>query len=149
MSISSRTAVAVHALTLLAQRGQDQLITSAEIADSLNGNPAAVRRLLGQLRTAGLVEATEGSAGGWRLTRPARRISLYDAYTAVEDGPLLAGHTHPPSDACVVGRNIITLLSTEFTEAERALQKRLQATTIATILDRIIQSEREAAAARH
>ncbi len=130
---------------MLAQRGQDQLLTSAEIADSLNSNPAAVRRLLSQLRRAGLVQATEGYGGGWRLTRPARRISLYDAYTAVEDGPLLAGHNHPPSEACVIGRNIIALLDTEFTEAERALQKRLQGTSIATILDRIIQAERASA----
>jgi Rrf2 family protein len=149
MSISSRTAVAVHALTLLTQRGQDQLLTSAEIADSLNCNAAGVRRLLSQLRNAGLVEATEGSGGGWRLTRPARKITLYDAYAAVEDGPLIAGHTRVPSEACVVGRNIITVLNTEFTEAERSLQRRLQGTSIATIHDRIIQAERESAAAQH
>lgn len=141
MSVSSRSAVAVHALTLLAHRGQDQLLTSAEIADSLNSNPAAVRRLLSQLRNAGLVVATEGNGGGWRLARPARRISLYDVYAAVETGPLLGGHTHPPSETCVVGRNIIALLDTEFTEAERALQKRLQGTSIAAVLDRIMQAE--------
>ena len=103
MSTSSRTAVAVHALTLLAQRGQDQLLTSAEIADSLNCNAAGVRRLLSQLRNAGLVQATEGSGGGWRLTRPARKITLYDAYAAVEDGAT-AGRSHPGAQRSLRGR---------------------------------------------
>ncbi len=149
MSISSRTAVAVHALTLLSQHSQDQLLTSAEIADSLNSNPAAVRRLLSRLRNAGLVEATEGSAGGWRLTRPARGSLSTTRTRRWRTEPLLAGHTHPPSEACVVGSNIVSLLDTEFAEAERALQRRLQGTNIATILDRVIESERESSAAPH
>ncbi len=146
MGMSSRSAVAIHALTLLSRRGQDQLLTSTEIAESLNSNPVAVRRILGQLRTAGLVEAAEGYGGGWRLTRPSRQISLYDAYAAVEDGPLLTGHAHPPSAACVVGRNITALLDAEFAEAEAALQRRLGRTSIASIRDRILDLERKTAA---
>ncbi|MFC7620215.1 Rrf2 family transcriptional regulator [Microlunatus sp. GCM10028923] len=145
MTLSSRTAVAIHTLTKLAQHGQDQLMTSAEIADSLNSNPVAVRRVLGQLRNAGLVESTEGYGGGWRLSRPARKISLYDAYAAVEVGPVLAGHVHPPNPGCVIGRHIATLLHTEFTAAESAMQQRLSRTSIADIHGSILDLEREAA----
>ncbi|GAB3743143.1 Rrf2 family transcriptional regulator [Microlunatus parietis] len=144
MTLSSRTAVAIHTLTKLAQHGQDQLLTSAEIADSLNGNPVAVRRILGQLRSAGLVESTEGYGGGWRLSRPARQISLYDAYAAVEPGPVLAGHTHPPNPGCVIGRHITTLLHSEFSAAETALQRRLSRTSIAAIHRSILDLETEA-----
>lgn len=144
MTLSSRTAVAIHTLTKLAQHGQDRLLTSAEIADSLNGNPVAVRRILGQLRTAGLVESTEGYGGGWRLSRPARQITLYDAYAAVETGPVLAGHVQPPNQGCVVGRHISALLHTEFSAAETALQQRLSRTTIAAIHQSILDLESEA-----
>ena len=142
MRMSSRCAVAIHALTLLARSGSTQLQSSAEIADSLASNPVAVRRLLGQLRDAGLVTSVEGFGGGWRLARPARDITLRDAYLAVEEGPLLPGHAHPPNEMCVVGRNMTELLDDEFRQAERALLDRLSHTTIATMHTRVLDRER-------
>ncbi|RLL70615.1 Rrf2 family transcriptional regulator [Streptomyces sp. Z26] len=145
--LSSRSAVAIHALTMLAHRGGGSL-TSTEIADSLAGNPVLVRRVLGRLRDAGLVRSTEGRGGGWSLCRAARDITLYDAYAAVEDGPVLSRHTHPPSDACEVGRHIGALLDAEFREAERALEERLGRTTVAALLSRVRSAEGPPATAR-
>lgn len=143
MRVSSRSAVAIHALTKLAGETGDRLVPSAEIAESLDSNPVLVRRILGRLRDASLVVAVEGAGGGWRLARPAKEISLYDAYAAVEDGPLLAGHAHPPSQQCVVGRHIQALLETEFAEAEHALRARLGRTTIATMHRGVVELDRE------
>ncbi|MEV4888192.1 Rrf2 family transcriptional regulator [Nonomuraea sp. NPDC055795] len=144
MSLSSRSAVAIHALTMLARWGE-RTLTSAEIADSLASNPVLVRRILGSLRDAGLVWATEGRGGGWSLARAARDITLYDAYRAVEAGPILSRHPHEPSDACEVGRNIQALLEVEFRDAERAMEERLGRTTIAYLLQRTLDIERELA----
>ncbi|QFG24629.1 Rrf2 family transcriptional regulator [Actinomadura sp. WMMB 499] len=144
MALSSRSAVAIHGLTFLARR-EDTPMTSAEIADSLASNPVLVRRVLGALRDAGIVWSAEGRGGGWRLARPAREITLLDAYTAVEEGPVLARHSHPPSDACAVGRHMMSLLETEFREAERALEERLDRTTIADLHQEVLNRERELA----
>lgn len=144
MALSSRTAVAVHGLTLLA-RNEGGSMTSAEIADSLASNPVLVRRVLGALRDAGIVRSTEGRGGGWQLTRPAREITLFDAYTAVETGPVIARHSHPPSEACAVGRHMISLLEVELREAERALEERLTRTTIAHLHREVLNRERELA----
>ncbi|PRY60573.1 Rrf2 family transcriptional regulator [Glycomyces artemisiae] len=142
MSISSRSAVAIHALTMLA-RWEERTLTSGEIADSLESNPVLVRRILGSLRDADLAHSTEGRGGGWRLARPPRSITLYDAYAAVETGPVLAGHPHPPSRECEVGRNIQALLEDEFREAQRAMEERLGRTTIADLVNRVLEKERE------
>ncbi|MGW1682768.1 RrF2 family transcriptional regulator [Saccharopolyspora sp. NPDC002376] len=142
MGLSSRSAVAIHALTMLA-RWSDKSLTSAEIADSLASNPVLVRRILGSLRDADLVQSTEGRGGGWILARTAREITLHDAYTAVEAGPVLSRLPHPPSDACEVGRNMQALLEAEFQDAERAMKERLSRTTIADLVQQVLAIERK------
>ncbi|WP_167115542.1 Rrf2 family transcriptional regulator [Amycolatopsis viridis] len=146
VAVSSRSAVAIHALTMLA-RWNDRSLTSAEIADSLASNPVLVRRILGSLRNAGLVWSTEGRGGGWSLARTPREITLHDAYAAVEEGRILSRHAHPPSDACEVGRNISAVLEVEFRDAERAMEERLGRTTIADLLRRMLAIEHELASA--
>ncbi|MEE1735364.1 Rrf2 family transcriptional regulator [Streptomyces sp. BE147] len=148
MSVSSRSAVAIHALTMLG-RWRDHSLTSAEIAESLASNPVLVRRILGSLRDAGLVWSTEGRNGGWSLARPAREITLHDAYTAVEAGPVLSRHPHPPSAECEVGRNMQALLEVEFRDAERAMEERLGRTTIAHLVQQVLAGERELAQRNH
>lgn len=144
MGLSSRSAVAIHALTMLARWGERSL-TSAEIADSLASNPVLVRRILGSLRDAGLVWSTEGRGGGWSLARAPREITLYDAYSAVEEGPILSRHAHPPSDACEVGRHMQNVLDAEFRDAEHAMKERLGRTTVAHLLQQVLAAEREVA----
>ncbi|MFF4490531.1 RrF2 family transcriptional regulator [Streptomyces sp. NPDC001544] len=135
--LSSRSAVAIHALAMLAHRHEGSL-TSAEIADSLESNPVLVRRILGRLRDAHLVWSTEGRGGGWSLARAPRDITLYDAYAAVEEGQIFSRHTRPPSRACEIGRTIGDLLDVEFQSAERALEEQLARTTIAGLLQQIL-----------
>jgi Rrf2 family protein len=142
VALSGRCAVAIHALTMLARWEQDEhLLTSGEIAESLESNPVLVRRILGALRDAGLVTSVEGRGGGWRLVRPAEEITLLDAYLAVEEGPVLPLHPHPPSSSCVVGRNMQALLEVEFAEAERAMADRLRQRTIAYLLRQILRRD--------
>lgn len=123
-------------------RWDDRSLTSAEIADSLASNPVLVRRILGSLRDADLVWSTEGRGGGWSLVRTPGEITLYDAYIAVEEGPILSRHAHPPSNACEVGRHMHNLLDTEFRDAEEAMKERLGRTTIAHLVQQVLASER-------
>lgn len=134
--------MAIHALTMLGRR-EDRARTSAEVADSLASNPVLVRRILGSLRDAGLVRSTEGRLGGWRVARSPREITLRDAYAAVEEGPILSRHPHPPNQACEVGRHMQAVLEHEFREAERAMEERLGRTTIADLVQQTIARERE------
>ncbi|WP_229370890.1 Rrf2 family transcriptional regulator [Umezawaea beigongshangensis] len=147
MALSSRTAAALHALTLLARRQES--LTSTTIAASMASNPVLVRRILGSLRDAGLVHSTEGRGGGWSLARAPREITLHDAYTAVEKGPVLTRHAHPASGTCDVGRHMHALLDAQFREAEQAMEERLGRTTVADLVQQVLAKGRELAHQDH
>lgn len=142
MSVSSRSANALHALTMLA-RWRGRTLTSAEIAESLVSNPVLVRRFLGSLRTAGLVTSTEGRHGGWTLAREPHQIALLDVYKAVEVGPVLSRYPHPPRADCEVGRCMQGILDHEFRAAEQAMEERLSQTTVADLVRQVLERARE------
>ncbi|MGB3483416.1 MAG: Rrf2 family transcriptional regulator [Mycobacterium sp.] len=99
MSANSRMSLSVHVLTWIAfdRRGTDkEIATSARIATSVNTNPVVIRRCLGELRDAGLVQSTRGRDGGWALTRDAADITLLDVYLAVGCEPIFAMPAAPP-----------------------------------------------------
>jgi Rrf2 family protein len=143
--LSSKLTVGVHILTLMALT-PDQAQTSEYIAGSVNTNPVVIRRLLGLLREAGIVESQGGHGGGWRLTRPAQRITLLDVLRAVEpNGETIALHRSEPNPLCPVGRNIQGVLTKLYSEVERRMDEQLAKTTIAGVLASVGKQERERA----
>src|SRR3954464_1984331 len=105
MSANSRLTIAAHALAWIGlyQRQGHEVATSEQIADSANTNPVVIRRLLGELRSAGLVHAQRGAGAGWMLARDLSEITLLDVYDAIESGPLFGMHRAEPNQNCVVG----------------------------------------------
>ncbi|RSK50025.1 Rrf2 family transcriptional regulator [Hymenobacter rigui] len=140
MQISSRFSVAVHVLSLLAlQQPGDELLTSERMAGSVNTNPVVIRRLLGQLKKAGLVEVRPAS-GGTFLTRLPQAVSLLEVYRAVEvveEGQLFSVHDKP-NPACLVGRHIQSALDTTLQRAQTALEQVLAGTTLAQVTTDIL-----------
>ncbi len=136
MHASSRFAVAVHVLTLLAQGGEEP-ITSEYIAGSVNTNPVVIRRVLGALRAARLVTSQGGNGGGWRLVAEPAAISLRDVYRSVEEPTVFRLHHRPPNPSCPVGRHIQRVLVGRFAAANLALEEELARSTIADILHEV------------
>ena len=62
MQISSRFTIGVHTLLCIAYF-KDEKVTSNFIAGSVNANPVVIRRMLGQLKAAGLVTVEAGVGG--------------------------------------------------------------------------------------
>jgi DNA-binding IscR family transcriptional regulator len=134
MSANSRMTLAVHVLTWIAfdRRGTDDEVgTSQRIATSVNTNPVVIRRCLGELREAGLVESSRSS--GWELSRGASAITLHDVHLAV-GGDVFAMHASPPDHECHVGYGIQSVLMSAYERATAALCGSLAQTTIADIL---------------
>jgi DNA-binding IscR family transcriptional regulator len=140
VSANSRLALAVHALEwiVLSRRVRGRSATSDEIAASVRTNPVLIRRLLGAMRTAGLVTAGRGAASGWTLSREASNISLRDVRHAVDPGPVLAVHSTPPSERCPIGYSIRPELDHVYRAAEDAMDERLAAVSIAASLDAVL-----------
>lgn len=133
---NSRFTVGIHILAWMAlvERNAAGVATSDRIAASVNTNPVVIRRLLGQLRDAGLVRVQHGSGGGWTLARPANRISLLGVHDALEHEPLFAMHAARPSQACPVGRGIQPALARVYQRVDGALRDELARTSIADVL---------------
>jgi Rrf2 family protein len=136
MAANSRLTIAVHVLTwmTLAQRRGQELLTSDQVAASVNTNPVIIRRSLGDLRRAGLVEVRHGAGAGWSLARAAQDISLLDVYDAVEQQPLFGMHRTEPNLECPVGRGIRPALDHVYGGVEQTLRRELRRTSIADML---------------
>ncbi|HZC08290.1 MAG TPA: Rrf2 family transcriptional regulator [Ktedonobacterales bacterium] len=143
MRANTQFAIAIHILTLVAL-AEGAPVTSAEMASSVNTNPAFLRRILGDLSRAGLVESQPGVSGGWRLRRTPEAISLRDIFRAVDERHLLAMHHHPNPN-CQIGAVIQTTLETYFGEAESAFEQTLAGRTLAQVVETALAtSAREA-----
>ena len=138
MFANSHFALATHVLTALAVH-DDGPLTSAELARSVNTNPAFLRTLLGRLRAAGLIEVTLGKGGGARLARPASRVTLADVYRAMERRPPVQLHRCAPDKRCVVGRNILSILDGVVRDVESAAVRRLAGTTVADLAAQVVR----------
>jgi Rrf2 family transcriptional regulator, cysteine metabolism repressor len=89
MKISTRTEYGIRVLVTLARLGdEDACMSLTEIAKREKLPHAYLEQLVGDLRRAGIVTATRGQSGGYRLARPAAEIPMTDAVRALE-GPLL------------------------------------------------------------
>jgi len=69
----------------------------AQIAAAEGLSDVYAAKLMRQLRLAGLVDSTRGANGGYRLTRPAESISVWDAIRALDESFL-------PGAACDCSR---------------------------------------------
>ncbi len=135
MQISSRFTLAVHIFACIDVFKDDYKVTSDFLAGSTNVNPVVVRKILGQLKAAGLVEVARGS-GGASIPKSLNEISFLDIYNAVEcieNGELFRFHENPSAD-CPVGRNIHMVLDEKLIRVQRAMETELSSITLEDII---------------
>ncbi|TDD59631.1 transcriptional regulator [Kribbella antibiotica] len=140
MSANSRLTIAAHALAWIGlyQRQGHEVATSEQIASSANTNPVVIRRLLGELRAAGLVESRRGVGAGWTLTRDLKKMTLLDVYDAIEPGPLFALHRASPDEGCVIGHGIQPALQDVYAGIECTVRTELSKTTLEDVLQAVL-----------
>ncbi len=131
MQLSSRFPVAVQLLIIMAWAPDNYKVTSEALALSVNTNPALIRRILGSLKTAGLVSVAAGT-GGAKLARAPEDITLLDIYRAVEltSDDMLFGLHETPNSQCPIGKNINQVLQPCLDQARHALEDSLEQVTI-------------------
>lgn len=82
--ILSRTAIyALRVLALLARAAPAERHTAAELSRAGNVPRHYVNKVMQQLAAAGIVDATRGLGGGFRLARPPRKVRFADVLVAV------------------------------------------------------------------
>lgn len=141
MKISSRFSVAIHIIALLAIK-RDKVYTSEAMAKSVNNNPVVIRRIIGMLKNAGLVDVTPG-CGGAHLLKPVDDITLFDIYRAVdvvEEGKLFQIHENT-NHACVIGGNIQETLTELLPQAQLAMEEVLKTYNMKDVITKILEKD--------
>jgi Rrf2 family protein len=87
MKLSRASSIALHAVLYLSARKSDSLVGSQDIARLLGITENRLVRVLKSLVSIRLLWSLRGPRGGYRLVRPASRISVLEIIEAV-DGPL-------------------------------------------------------------
>jgi Rrf2 family protein len=133
--ISSRFSVAVHILLLV---DRIPMLTSEEIAGSVNTNPVFIRKIQAKLKKAGLIDVQPGVGGAYLLKDP-DEITLLDVYRAVEvveKNELFQFHEHPNMN-CEVGANVESIFRSHVRKAQIAMENELARTTLKELAEEL------------
>jgi len=143
--ISTGVEYGLHCLLYLVDPDVDAQGASARDLADLQGVPVEyVAKLFTKLQKAGIVAATEGKGGGFRLAKPAAKISVLDVITAVDGekplfdcreirGRCAVFKKNPPNWA---ERGVCSIHAVML-EAEKRMRETLATHTLASIGDRV------------
>ncbi|MEM9432683.1 MAG: Rrf2 family transcriptional regulator [Pseudomonadota bacterium] len=131
MKRNSRLSLALHTLSHMAG-DPERVRTSADIADHAGTNPVVVRRVLGRLREAGLLNSEKGHAGGWKLARSPQEITLADVYLALDESLISTG-SDEEVPSCSVEHALHRRVTGVMKDIEQSLIERLNETTISEV----------------
>lgn len=146
MQFSSRLTIAVHTMLCIVQFEGKYKTTSTFLAGSVNVNPVIIRKTLGQLKEAGLVNV-EAGVGGASLAKSPKEITLLDVFNAVENANEDLFHFHEnPNPKCPVGQTVHDILDDKLAAAKLAMENSLRAVTLQSLVDEMymhIQNRQE------
>jgi Rrf2 family cysteine metabolism transcriptional repressor len=132
MKLSTRAEYGIRVLVVLAHADGERPTSLAGIAKADKLPHAYIEQLVGALRRAGLVTATRGHSGGYRLARPPEQISLVDAVRAL-DGPILEMPCAGPDDLESCDRPQDCSVHEVFERLNNSLSGMLGGTTLADV----------------
>lgn len=135
MQFSIRLNLASHILLYLAEYQDQQKVTSEVLSDTTGVNAVNVRKTLGLLKAAGIVEVRTG-VGGAHLTRKPAEITLADIFDAVEDQKeqLFPMHANPNRN-CPVGRSIYSVMDARIKVLEDTMHNEMAQMTLQQMQD--------------
>jgi Rrf2 family protein len=84
MKLGEGVEAAIHCAAMLAGVEGQGTMPGAALAEAFGLSPSYLLKHLNALTTAGVLESVPGPAGGYRLARPADRITLLDIVLAIE-----------------------------------------------------------------
>jgi Rrf2 family protein len=124
-------AYALHALTYLARRPGDAPAPAWGIAAACGLPERYLKRILNGLAAGGLLTSALGPSGGYRLARPAGRITMLDVVEAVQ-GPIRGEVPETEADAGD-GGHLRRRLQRELDAASEVARRQLGKVTLADL----------------
>ncbi len=134
MQITERFTLAIHTMLCISYFSDKLKVTSTFISQSTNSNPVVIRRLLGQLKEADLIEVRAG-VGGAYIKKDLKDITLFDIFTAVDavGNDFFNFHSNPNCQ-CPIGKNIHSILDEHLTKVQLAMNEEMKKTNLEELL---------------
>jgi Rrf2 family protein len=108
VELNTKGRYAVTAMADLAKHAGGGAIPLSAIAERQHISLSYLEQLFVKLRRAGLVDSARGRAGGYRLARPADRISVAQIMRAVDEGVRMTRCAGEDAAPCVPGHRCLT-----------------------------------------
>ncbi|MEI7787691.1 MAG: Rrf2 family transcriptional regulator [Chlorobiaceae bacterium] len=87
LQVSRKFEYGLHAITYLATKGQDRVVTVKEMADEIGFSQEFLSKAMQSLKRAGLATSVQGVKGGYKLGRTTAEITIADIAIAIEGKP--------------------------------------------------------------
>ncbi len=137
--ITASVEYAIHGLLWLTVNS-DKPLSSRDIADLQVISPSFLAKIFPKLEKAGIVAASEGVRGGYRLARPAANISFLDIVDAIEGPKPLFDCQEVRSRCAVFGDSAPSwalagtcAVHAVMLQAEKAMRQALAAQTLGSV----------------
>lgn len=131
LSLSKKTDYALLVLTTLAQQPKDY-VSLRELALEKQMPYRFLAQVARALVHDGLIVSREGAGGGYKLNKPAKKISVSDVVTAIEGGVALASCLSHSDSECALAVNCP--LKKGMPSIQRMVLKTLTKKTVADLL---------------
>lgn len=141
MKLSQGVEWGLHCATLIAQVPDDVALSRRSLAEHYALPDPYLAKHLQALTRAGLLTATPGPRGGFRLAKPAEHITVLEVLEAIEGNaaPFLCQEIRQRGSGALSAEQCARpcAISAVMTEAHQAWRESLRRTTIADLVDRI------------
>jgi Rrf2 family transcriptional regulator, iron-sulfur cluster assembly transcription factor len=108
VELNTKGRYAVTAMADLAKFGAGGPVPLSAVAERQHISLAYLEQLFAKLRRAGLVHSERGRTGGYRLGRPAERISVAEIMRAVDEGVRMTRCAGEDAAPCIPGNRCLT-----------------------------------------
>ena len=138
LEITRQADYALRAATEIARVPEGERIPTALIASRQKIPLPFLAKIISQLVVRGILETIRGASGGVNLARPAAAITMRDVIEAI-DGPIALNRCTREPGVCE--HMDVCPCCEIFVDAQDALVKRLEGTTLADLVVRLEESE--------
>ena len=132
MRLSSKGQIAISGMMFLAIHGKGRAMTAAQIASDQDISVSYVEQLFANLRESDRIEGVRGPGGGYRLAKPAEKISMADIVTSVDDRTYTMRETVIP----YYGDNVRYLSQIMWSSLSRSIYQFLNNITLKECIER-------------
>ena len=138
MQVTSKFTIAMHIILCIYHYAPKQKVTSVFLSDSTGADATIIRRLLGQLQSAGILYVKPG-VGGASLTMTLEKITMLNVYRAIEasDNNMFRFYENPESK-CPIAQNIHAVLDSHLLEVQEAMYHKMSSINMQMLYDELL-----------